>query len=128
MRMEVRGQNIGLTPALEAYAERRFTTALGHVERRLTSVIIRLIDENGPRGGVDKGCQAELTMPRVRTLAIEERHSDLYAAIDAAADRAARAVTRELGRRRAKRTQAAEQRASEKTGVSRRPMTSATPS
>jgi ribosomal subunit interface protein len=121
MRVEIRGQNVGLTAALEEYAMRRFTTALGRFDKRVSSVTIRFVDENGPRGGVDKHCQAELHMPRLRVVMIDEQNKDLYAAIDAAADRAARIVTREIGRRRAKRVEAAEYRAAEKTGVSQRP-------
>jgi ribosome-associated translation inhibitor RaiA len=51
---------------------------------------------------------------------VDERQADLYAAIDAAADRSARAVARAIGRRRAKRAQAAETRAAEKTGISKK--------
>lgn len=122
MRIEIRGQNVGLTPALEEYAVRRFTTALRRFDKRVSSVTIRFVDENGPRGGVDKHCQAELHMPRLRGVMIDEQNEDLYAAIDAAADRAARIVTREIGRRRAKRAEAAEHRAAEKTGLPRRPV------
>jgi ribosome-associated translation inhibitor RaiA len=64
--------------------------------------------------------RVELTVPRLPGLVVDERQADLYAAIDAAADRSARAVARAIGRRRAKRAQAAETRAAEKTGISKK--------
>jgi ribosome hibernation promoting factor len=120
MRIDVRGQNFDLTPALEAYVERRFLAALGRFGKRVPRLTIRLSDENALKGGVDKHCRVEVAMPRMRSLLVDEQQADLYAAIDSAADRTSRAVAREIGRRRAKRTAAAEQRAAEKTGMGRR--------
>jgi ribosomal subunit interface protein len=116
MRIDIRG-NVDLSPALAQYAERRLQSALGRFSRRLPVITVRLTDENGPRGGVDKRCHVALSMPPSTAMVIQESHVDLYAAIDYAADRAARAVTREMGRRRAKRTAAAERRNAEKTGA-----------
>jgi ribosomal subunit interface protein len=119
MRIEIRG-NVDLSPALEHYVERRLRVALGRLSRRLPLVTVRLIDDNGPRRGVDKRCHVTMSMPPSTSISVEESLADLYAAVDGAADRASRAVTRELGRRRAKRSLAAERRREEKTGLSGR--------
>jgi ribosomal subunit interface protein len=119
MRIEVRG-NVRLTHAIEQYVERRVQAALGRFSRRIPTVTVRLLDENGPKHGVDKRCQLTIAMPPATSLLVEEHHADLYTAIDLASDRASRLVTRELGRRRAKRTLAAEIRLAEKTGLNRR--------
>jgi ribosomal subunit interface protein len=115
MRIEIRG-NVDLSSALWQYTERRLQAALGRFSRRLSVITVRLTDENGPRGGVDKRCHLALSMPPSTEMVIEESHVDLYTAIDYAADRAAKAVTRELGRRRSRRTMAAELRHAERTG------------
>ena len=115
MRIEVRG-NVDLGPALTQYTERRLQAALGRFSRRLPMITVRLTDENGPKGGVDKRCHVAVSMPPTSDLVVEESHADLYTAIDFAADRAARAVNRQLGGRRSRRTMAAELRHAEKTG------------
>jgi putative sigma-54 modulation protein len=126
MQIEVRGQSLAVTPALSSYAERRVTTALRRFGRRIALVAVRLIDENGKRGGIDKRCHIEVTIPRRPVLLIEERHSDVYTAIDFAADRVAMAVSRELERRFVRRQQAAEWREHERTGRTlRRPAVAA---
>jgi ribosomal subunit interface protein len=125
MRIDVRGQTLSLTPALEAYVERRFKAALGRFGDRVTRVTVRLSDDNALKGGVDKHCRVELAMPRRRELVVDERQPDMYAAIDFASDRVARALAREIGRRRSKRTLSAELRESERTGVVRRPVPAA---
>jgi ribosomal subunit interface protein len=81
MRIEVRGQNLDLTPALGTYVERRFHAALGRFGRRVPLVTIRLFDENGVKGGVDKHCRVEVNMPRSRGLMVDEQQADMYAAI-----------------------------------------------
>ncbi len=93
MRIDVRG-NVELSAALTQYTERRLQAALGRFSRRLPVITVRLIDENGPKGGVDKRCHVAVSMPPTSEMVIEEKHTDLYTAIDFAADRAARAVTR----------------------------------
>jgi ribosomal subunit interface protein len=120
MRIEIRG-NVDLTTALGQYVERRVQVALGRFTKRLPLITVRLMDDNGPKGGVDKRCQVLMTVPPSTALRVEESHADLYTAIDLATDRAVRAVIRELGRRRAKRTLAAQLRNAEKTGRSTRP-------
>src|SRR5262245_9276860 len=116
MRIEIRG-NVGVSQALSQYVERRFQVALGRFSKRLPLVTVRLMDENGPKGGVDKRCQVLLSMPPATAMMVDESHADLYTAIDRAADRSSRAVTRELGRRRSKRHVAAGLRQAEKTGL-----------
>jgi putative sigma-54 modulation protein len=126
MQIEVRGQSLAVTPALSSYAERRFRTALGRFGRRITHVSVRFADENGRRGGVDKRCHVEVSIPRRPVLLVEERHSDPYSAIDCAADRVATAVSRQLERRFIRRQRAAEWREEERTGRAlRRPAASA---
>ena len=117
MRIDVRGQHVDLQPALGAYAERRLTTALNRFEGRIPLVTVRLVDENGPKHGVDKRCQVAVTVLRAKPVLVEEQDADPYKAIDMAADRAARGVTRVLGRRRAPRTVAAQHRETERTGI-----------
>jgi putative sigma-54 modulation protein len=116
MQIEVRGQSLAVSPALSSYADRRFTTALGRFSRRIMLVTVRLTDDNGRRGGVDKRCHVEVTIPRRPVLLVEERHADVYTAIDFAADRVATAVSRELERRFLSRQKAAERREKERTG------------
>ena len=103
MRVEIRGQNVGLTAALEEYAMRRFTTALGRFDKRVSSVTIRFVDENGPRGGVDKKCRIEVRGPSKLAVVIEDAAADERAAIARAADRAGRTFARALERRRERR-------------------------
>lgn len=117
MRIDVRGQHVDLQPSLGAYAERRLTTALQRFGARIPTVTVRLIDENGPKKGVDKRCQVAVTVNRAKPILVEEHDADAYKAIDLAADRVRRAVTQLLGRRRAGRVIAAELREVERTGM-----------
>ena len=54
----------------------------------------------GPRGGVDKRCQIELTLAGQANIMIEDTETDLYFAIDRACDRAMRTLSRRLFRSR----------------------------
>jgi len=96
MQIDIQARGFKLTESLRAQAERRVRFAIGSASARVRNVAVRLSDQNGPRGGVDKRCTIRLTLPRVPPVVIEQQEADLYIAIDRAADRAGRAVSRRL--------------------------------
>ena len=65
---------------------------------RILRVVVRLGDENGPRGGVDKFCRIQVHLLDSPVAVIEEIGPDLYAVIDRAADRVSRVVVKRLDR------------------------------
>ena len=96
MQIDIQARGFRLTEGLRTQAERRVRFALGSTSSRVRSVVMRLADENGPRGGVDKRCTIRANLPGGPPVIIEHQEADLYVAIDRAADRAARAVSRRL--------------------------------
>lgn len=70
--------------------------------RRLTAWVprakVRLSDINGPRGGVDKRCQVELTTDTAGTVVITSLAQDWRTALDLSLARATRILTRSLQR------------------------------
>jgi len=96
MQIDIKARGFRLTEGLRTQAERRVRFALGATSGRVRSVDMRLADENGPRGGLDKRCTIRANLPGVPPVVIEQQEADLYVAIDRAADRAARAVSRRL--------------------------------
>ena len=98
MQIAIQARGFRLTAALRTRAERRVRFALGSASGRIRSIVIRLADENGPRGGVDTRCTIRANVPGGPPVIIEQQEADLYVAIDRAADRAGRAVSRRLAR------------------------------
>ena len=98
MQIDIQAMGFRLTEELRSQAERRVRFALGSTSGRIRSVVMRLADENGPRGGVDKRCTIRANLPGGPPVIIEQQEADLYVAIDRAADRAGRAVSRRLER------------------------------
>jgi hypothetical protein len=78
-------------------------TRLRHAMRRLAWMVprarVRLSDDNGPRGGVDKRCQIELKTDRAGTLVVTSLARDWGSALNAAMARAVRMLVRTLRRR-----------------------------
>jgi hypothetical protein len=70
--------------------------------RRLNAFVARakvqFSDVNGPRGGVDKRCQVELSSEAVGTVVIASLASDWRTALDRSLRRAARVLKRSLQR------------------------------
>jgi len=59
---------------------------------------VQFSDVNGPRGGVDKRCQVELSTEAVGTVVIASLARDWRTALDRALGRATRVLTRSLQR------------------------------
>ena len=70
--------------------------------RRLTSMVprakVQFSDVNGPRGGVDKRCQVELSTDAAGTVVIASLARDWRTALDRSLARATRVLTRSLQR------------------------------
>lgn len=107
MQLEILGVNIGLGDKLRDHIERQLWSALGRFAARIDRLTIRLIDINGPRGGVDKRCRiAAALIPRGLVI-VEGEGDDPFALIGRTAKRTGRSVRRALDRRRRGRTRLA---------------------
>lgn len=89
--------------ALQTHADRALRFALTRFATLLTEVRLRLVDDNGPRGGVDQRARVWLRLHQGEVLTVEAVDQDPRAAIARAADRASRALKRRLARARAPR-------------------------
>jgi putative sigma-54 modulation protein len=98
MQIEIQARDFPLTEALAAYIERRISFVLSSRYDQIQRITVRLSDINGSRGGIDKRCQIQVTLPKLKDIVIEDTETDLYVAIDRAADRTGRTVNRRLTR------------------------------
>ena len=96
MRIDIRTRSLKMTKSLSEHVHRRIRFALGRFEQRLMSVRVWLGDLNGPKGGVDKHCKVLVGIRPSLRVVIEERDTDLEAAVNRAMDRAGRTVARRL--------------------------------
>ncbi len=111
MNIEIQTRHFMLTEAIHDHVQRRLSFALSSRFQQIKRVIVRLSDINGPRGGNDKRCHIQISLPQQADVVIEDVQSDLYRAVDRAADRASRTISRRLSRlrRRSRNTRAARQ-------------------
>lgn len=104
MRITIRNAK-GLSQSLADQARHRLEFALGRFGARVRSLTVRLLDLNGPKGGVDKQCLVAVVLnPSSRLVLIEDTDADAVIAINRAADRTGRAVARALHAMRHSRT------------------------
>ncbi len=98
MQIGVQTRGFDLTEALRNYCERRMRFALGSSSARVRSALVRLTDENGPKGGIDKRCSIRVVLHEAPMVVVTQDDSDIYIAVDRAADRISRTISRRLGR------------------------------
>lgn len=98
MQIDIRAEGFELTAALHSHAQRRLDFALLRFRTHLATVCMRLTDDNGPRGGIDKRCMVHVRLPGLPPVVINELSEDLYVAIDRATERTGNTVARRLAR------------------------------
>lgn len=98
MIVDIHGQGFTVTPALAEHVRRRLGFVLTRHSDHIRRVAVRVGDENGPRGGVDKYCRIQVHLLDAPFAMVEDVGADLYAAIDRAADRVGRVVVKHLDR------------------------------
>ena len=101
--MEIRlfDGSIQTSEAQHDYIMNKIGAAAGRLKDAPCTVEVRLVDLNGPKGGIDKQCSIVVTPPGQGTLRVEEQASDYYSAIDAAAATLKKALSRALERTKA---------------------------
>jgi len=100
MHFDIQSIDFPNTAALTSHVRRRLGFGLTRHGDRISRVVVRLGDENGPRGGPDKFCHLQVSLVDAPQVVIRDCGPDLYAVIDRASDRAARAVAKQLERNR----------------------------
>ncbi len=100
MQIDIYANGFTTTEALREHVARRLRHAFRCCADRISRIMVRLSDINGPRGGVDKRCQIHVRLATLSDVVIEDTEADLYVAIDRAAERAVRTAVRHLARQR----------------------------
>lgn len=100
MQIHVRGTNVKPTPAIVRHATQRLTAALDQHADRVRRVLLRITDENGPRGGKDMLCQVTVHLASGKTVIQRRLDRDLYANISLIADAIKHRVGKGIARRR----------------------------
>jgi len=93
MRITIRASSRWVTQL----AQRRFEFTLRRFGHRVRSLVVRVTDVNGPRGGIDKRCRVTVQLQGPsRTVVIDDIDTEAAIAVDRAADRTARTVARAI--------------------------------
>ena len=100
MKIDIQTHGFSLTDSIRDYTKLRLQFAVNRGDKRVIGVQVRLADINGPRGGIDKRCQIDLSLAGHNDIVIEDIETNLYVAIDRASDRCARTLARKLERAR----------------------------
>ena len=98
MQLVIQARHFPVTEAIRRHIERRLDFLARPQFQQVRRVLVRMSDINGPRGGDDKQCQINVSLPGQTSIVIAETRSDLYRAIDRAAHRVSHTVNRKLGR------------------------------
>lgn len=99
MRIQLKSFGFSTGESLKEYVSRRLGASLYHWSDKLKTVVVRLSDNNGPKGGVDKTCAIHINGLNGSPLVVSAVSTDYFSAVDMAVKRAGRVVERYLNRR-----------------------------
>ncbi len=100
MNLSIHSKGISRSVALLEYAKLCVRMAVSRYRSAVHEVRVRLSDENGPRGGMDKRCQVQVNLRGRQPLRITQDSDDIYQAVALAARRTDRLIGRTVNRRR----------------------------
>jgi hypothetical protein len=86
--------------AWRGIAERRLRFAMRRLRGAVLQAHVRLVDVNGPRGGIDQRCQIQLTTDGLGTVVVHATRRHAVQALEAALRRATTALVRQWQKQR----------------------------
>lgn len=98
MIVDIHGRGFTVTQAQAEHVRRRLASVPTRHIHRVQRCAVRVGNENGPRGGVDKFCRIHVHLLDAPTAVIADIGADFYAVIDRGADRVGRVVVKCLDR------------------------------
>lgn len=98
----IRAVDVDVDQEDRAYLRRKLGRKLGKYAHNIQRVSVRIVDVNGPRGGIDQHCVIKVILVELPTVLVEASSATVQEAMDAALARVERAVKHALERRRAK--------------------------
>lgn len=116
MRVQFASQGIAGVGHVRAHAVRRLHFALDRFADRVTRARVRLVDVNGPRGGVDIQYRIQVSGTGIGTVVVTGVAGDPYAAIERGAKRIQRLVARVLDYRSNRRGRSARSEGAARAG------------
>lgn len=103
MKIDVRVHGLEPSERVREHVLRHLHFNLGRFGAELGSVLVRVGDVNGPRGGVDKRCQVTLRGRLIGEFTVEGLEADSRTVIERTLERAARVAGRRLEKSRSAR-------------------------
>lgn len=99
INLKIMGEHLSSGDNIHAYVHEKLRSALKHTSQYIDQVIVRLTDLNGPKGGMDKMCSIQLSIPGQSPVLVKSHDSNLYTAVSEAISRAAQKSQRRIRRR-----------------------------
>ncbi len=96
MKIEIRFRGLESSNALREHVGRQVHFHLSRFGSEVSTVLVRVADINGPKGGLDKRCQVTVRGPRVGSTTLDDLSGDPYSAADSAIERVGHTVGRRL--------------------------------
>jgi ribosome-associated translation inhibitor RaiA len=94
MQTDIHGLDFSLTMPIKQHTNHRLHSVLERYSERVKRVVVRMGDNNGPRGGEDKYCVMQIYLKDAKPVLIRESGSDLYSVITRVTSRVGRAIAR----------------------------------
>ncbi|MBY0112799.1 MAG: HPF/RaiA family ribosome-associated protein [Phycisphaerales bacterium] len=91
--------SIKTTDSMRDFVNQRIGAALDRFRDRISRIEVRITDENGPRGGIDKMCRVTAMLAGQGPLMVEKRAGDFYEAIARATNAVKQSVARRVSKR-----------------------------
>lgn len=98
MKPTIVAKGVKLSQVLRNYVTRRLQFSLNHARQSIGGVIVRISDQNGPRGGIDKQCRIQINVPGMPSIVVSSTAARIAEAVDLAVHRAAMALERTRSR------------------------------
>jgi ribosome-associated translation inhibitor RaiA len=96
--IDIQSPHMTLGDGFMTYIDGRLRTRLRKFQRDIVAIVVRCVDVNGPKGGIDQVCRIQIGLRGKKDIVVEQHAEEARKAFDLALQRAEHALHRQIER------------------------------
>ena len=96
MFIDIQAQHFSLSPSTKEKIRSKLESTFRRFDNHVNSVIFRVSDNNGPKGGIDTSCCLTVKLDKTKDIVITGNYENVFQCLERSCERAKKNISKQL--------------------------------